>query len=54
MLKNNKIKGIIIAREKTVTIKENKEIVLFARGKLCQNIFKYINPSNSYGYVFVW
>ncbi len=54
-VKNNKIKGIIIAREKTVTIKENKGIVLFARGKLCQEAtYLNINPSNSYGYAYLY
>ncbi len=54
-VKNNKIHGIIIAREKTVTIKENKGIVLFARGKLCQEAtYLNINPSNSYGYAYLY
>ncbi|MEM5570728.1 ATP-binding protein [Aliarcobacter butzleri] len=54
-IKNNKIHGIIIAREKTVNIKENKGIVLFARGKLCQEAtYLNINPSNSYGYAYLY
>lgn len=51
----NKITGTIIAREKTVRIKENKGVVLFARGKLCQEAtFLNINPSNSYGYAHLY
>lgn len=52
---NNDIKGTIIARGKTVNIKENKGIVLFARGKLCQEAtYLDINPSNSYGYAHLY
>lgn len=52
---NNNIKGVIIAREKTVNIKENKGVVLFARGKLCQEAtYLDINPSNSYGYAHLY
>lgn len=41
--------------KKTVTIKENKGIVLFARGKLCQEAtYLNINPSNSYGYAYLY
>lgn len=52
---SNKIHGTIIAREKTVRIKENKGVVLFARGKLCQEAtFLDINPSNSFGYAHLY
>jgi len=51
----NKITGTIIARKKTVRIKENKGVVLFARGKLCQEAtYLNINPSNSYGYAHLY
>lgn len=54
-VKNNKITGTIIARKRTVRIKENKGIVLFARGKLCQEAtYLNINPSNSYGYAHLY
>ena len=54
-INNNKITGTIIAREKTVRIKENKGVVLFARGKLCQEAtYLNINPSNSYGYAHLY
>ncbi len=47
----NNITGIIIARDSTINIKENKGVVLFARGKLCQEAtFLNINPSNSFGF----
>jgi len=54
-IKENKISGVIIAREKTVRIKENKGVVLFARGKLCQEAtYLNINPSNNYGYAHLY
>lgn len=54
-VKKNNIHGIILARSKTVTIKENKGIVLFARGKLCQEAtYLDINPSNSFGYAYLY
>lgn len=54
-VKENKIKGVIIARSKTVNIKENKGIVLFARGKLCQEAtYLNTNPSNSFGYAYLY
>jgi hypothetical protein len=54
-IKENKIHGIIIARNKTVNIKENKGVVLFARGKLCQEAtYLNINPSNSFGYAYLY
>lgn len=54
-VKENNIQGIIIARTKTVNIKENKGVVLFARGKLCQEAtYLDINPSNSYGYAYLY
>lgn len=54
-INKNKITGTIIAREKTVRIKENKGVVLFARGKLCQEAtYLNINPSNSYGYAHLY
>jgi hypothetical protein len=52
---DNNINGIIIAREKTVRVKENKGVVLFARGKLCQEAtYLDINPSNNYGYAHLY
>lgn len=52
---DNGIRGVIIAREKTVRIKENKGVVLFARGKLCQEAtYLDINPSNNYGYAHLY
>jgi len=54
-VEKNNIHGIIIARNKTVNIKENKGIVLFARGKLCQEAtYLDINPSNSFGYAYLY
>lgn len=54
-IEENKINGVVIAREKTVRIKENKGIVLFARGKLCQEAtYLDINPSNNYGYAHLY
>lgn len=54
-IKSNKITGTIIAREQTVNIKENKGVVLFARGKLCQEAtYLNINPSNNYGYAHLY
>ncbi|PLY10352.1 MAG: hypothetical protein C0626_05040 [Arcobacter sp.] len=54
-IKENNITGIIIARNKTVTLKENKGVVLFARGKLCQEAtYLNTNPSNSYGYAYLY
>jgi len=54
-IKDNNISGVIIAREKTVRIKENKGVVLFARGKLCQEAtYLNINPSNNYGYAHLY
>lgn len=54
-IKENMISGVIIAREKTVRIKENKGVVLFARGKLCQEAtYLNINPSNNYGYAHLY
>ena len=54
-IKYNNISGVIIAREKTVRIKENKGVVLFARGKLCQEAtYLNINPSNNYGYAHLY
>jgi len=54
-IKENNISGVIIAREKTVRIKENKGVVLFARGKLCQEAtYLNINPSNNYGYAHLY
>jgi hypothetical protein len=51
----NNIHGVIIAREKTVRVKENKGVVLFARGKLCQEAtYLDINPSNNYGYAHLY
>ncbi len=36
-------------------IKENKGVVLFARGKLCQEAtYLNINPSNNYGYAHLY
>lgn len=52
---SNNIQGVIIAREKTVRVKENKGVVLFARGKLCQEAtYLDINPSNNYGYAHLY
>jgi Fe-S cluster assembly iron-binding protein IscA len=52
---NNNITGVVIAREKTVRIKENKGVVLFARSKLCQEAtYLNINPSNNYGYAHLY
>lgn len=52
---DNKITGIVIAREKTVRVKENKGVVLFARNKLCQEAtYLNINPSNNYGYAHLY
>ena len=52
---DNNIHGVIIAREKTVRVKENKGVVLFARGKLCQEAtYLDINPSNNYGYAHLY
>lgn len=54
-IRDNKINGVVIAREKTVRIKENKGVVLFARGKLCQEAtYLNINPSNNYGYAHLY
>jgi len=54
-ISNNNIHGIIIAKEKTVRIKESKGVVLFARGKLCQEAtYLNINPSNNYGYAHLY
>lgn len=54
-IEKNNIKGVVIARERTVRIKENKGVVLFARGKLCQEAtFLNINPSNNYGYAHLY
>ncbi|MDO7253060.1 ATP-binding protein [Helicobacter cappadocius] len=54
-IKDNEITGIIIAREKTVNIKENKGVILFARGKLCQEAtYLNINPSNNYAYAHLY
>jgi len=54
-IKENNITGSIIARNKTVTLKENKGVVLFARGKLCQEAtYLNTNPSNSYGYAYLY
>jgi len=54
-IEKNSINGVIIAREKTVRIKENKGVVLFARGKLCQEAtYLNINPSNNYGYAHLY
>lgn len=54
-IRDKEITGTIIARKKTVRIKENKGIVLFARGKLCQEAtYLNINPSNSYGYAHLY
>lgn len=52
---NNNITGVVIAREKTVRVKENKGVVLFARNKLCQEAtYLNINPSNNYGYAHLY
>lgn len=52
---NNNITGIVIARKKTVRVKENKGVVLFARNKLCQEAtYLNINPSNNYGYAHLY
>lgn len=54
-INKNNIHGVIIAREKTVRVKENKGVVLFARGKLCQEAtYLNINPSNNYGYAHLY
>jgi len=54
-IEQNKITGTIIAREKTVKAKGNKGIVLFARGKLCQEAtYLNIQQSNSYGYAHLY
>lgn len=54
-INKNKIYGIIIAREHTVNLRENKGVVLFARGKLCQEAtYLNINPSNSFGYAHLY
>lgn len=54
-IEKNNISGVVIAREKTVRIKENKGVVLFARGKLCQEAtYLNINPSNNYGYAHLY
>ena len=54
-IEENNIQGVVIAREKTVRIKENKGVVLFARGKLCQEAtYLNINPSNNYGYAHLY
>ncbi len=52
---DNNITGIVIARETTVRVKENKGVVLFARNKLCQEAtYLDINPSNNYGYAHLY
>lgn len=54
-IKEKEITGTIISRKRTVRIKENKGVVLFARGKLCQEAtYLNINPSNSYGYAHLY
>lgn len=54
-IKDNNIRGFLVARKGTTKIAEQKGLAIFSRGKICQDPSYFdIQPGNSYGYAYLY